>query len=607
MTASLPSLADSLIQALHQPGQERLLDLVRNPLRLTLLCITWDGTLPETQAQLYENYLKKFYGWNQNLQELRDCAKRCQTNITDLKNRLNRQLGELAKAALNLPQERFRLSQALVEKYLGEELDDQSLCYLALQLGWLNRVGKDHRGQFIFAFYHATFQEYFAALTVDDWDYFLPRNHVNFPVAGKEYRIFEPQWKQVILLWLGRGDVVDEEKEGFVEKLVNFNDGCGEWNFEEVDRGFYEYHAYFLALSSISEFETCSIANAILKPILKLIFSEKYLAFEFIIENMISAMSDRIKNHQIFQSYFKKDFSIGSICFLAANGFVIDQITEKIIQILPQKKDVFDKYKLANALIAIDQNNQQAIEVLSEIITSSQDEYMVWLSASRLSKLNPQNAIASDALITIIVNTNDTQMFYKSATSLVKINYELGIEALFILLANLRDSGGLNQVAQTILTIGNTNENKIEDIVFRLRRIEPVFSNYLLAQELICILNMPSSIRPKVLGKGESLLNIDSTHSQATAELLRIIKSSKHRISSSEIAYSVSKVIITNKQRELVCSVLKHYLNNGTYESNSILYENCYNVIWNIAQDLPYPDFYRAWHHPPSTPHPEVT
>ncbi|MGL4503634.1 MAG: NACHT domain-containing protein, partial [Planktothrix sp.] len=222
MSASLPSLADSLIQALHQPGQERLLDLVRNPLRLTLLCITWDGTLPETQAQLYENYLKKFYGWNQNLQELRDCAERCQTNITALKKQLNQQLGELAKAALDLPKERFRLSQALVEKYLGEELDDQSLCYLALQLGWLNRVGKDKRDQFIFAFYHATFQEYFAALTVDDWDYFLPRNHVNFPVEGKEYRIFEPQWKQVILLWLGREDIGDDEKEGFIRALVEF-------------------------------------------------------------------------------------------------------------------------------------------------------------------------------------------------------------------------------------------------------------------------------------------------------------------------------------------------------------------------------------------------
>ena len=66
------------------------------------------------------------YEWNQNLHTLRDHAQRCGTTITTLKQDLNRQLGELAKASLNLPQERFRLSQALVKEYLGEELDETS-------------------------------------------------------------------------------------------------------------------------------------------------------------------------------------------------------------------------------------------------------------------------------------------------------------------------------------------------------------------------------------------------------------------------------------------------------------------------------------------------
>ncbi|WP_254568561.1 hypothetical protein [Oscillatoria sp. HE19RPO] len=104
MTISTPTSADALIAALHEPGRENLLDLVRNPLRLTLLCMTWDGSsLPDTQAELYARYLKEVYQWNQNLQELRDHAQRCGTNITNLKQELNRQLGELAKAALNLP------------------------------------------------------------------------------------------------------------------------------------------------------------------------------------------------------------------------------------------------------------------------------------------------------------------------------------------------------------------------------------------------------------------------------------------------------------------------------------------------------------------------
>jgi len=241
----MPTSADALIAALHEPGRENLLDLVRNPLCLTLLCMTWDGSsLPETQADLYARYLKKVYQWNRNLQEWRDHAQRCSTNSTNLKQDLNRQLGELAKVALNLPQERFRLSQALVEEYLGEELDKTSLGYLALRLGWLNRVGRDGRGDAIFAFYHATFQEYFAALAVEDWDYFLPRNHVDRPVAGKQYRIFEPQWKQVILLWLGREDVAANDKLEFESKLATFNGGC--WNF-------YLVKSFFIATEGISQ------------------------------------------------------------------------------------------------------------------------------------------------------------------------------------------------------------------------------------------------------------------------------------------------------------------------------------------------------------------
>lgn len=62
-----------------------------------------------------------------------------------------------------------------------------------------------------------TSQEYQTALAINDWDYFLPRNHVNSPVEGKEYRIFQPQWKPIILFWLGRDDIDLEEKEAFIK------------------------------------------------------------------------------------------------------------------------------------------------------------------------------------------------------------------------------------------------------------------------------------------------------------------------------------------------------------------------------------------------------
>ncbi|MGL6138257.1 MAG: HEAT repeat domain-containing protein, partial [Planktothrix sp.] len=47
-------------------------------------------------------------------------------------------------------------------------------------------------------------------------------------------------------------------------------------------------------------------------------------------------------------------------------------------------------------------------------------------------------------------------------------------------------------------------------------------------------------------------------------------------------------------QMPSVVSAVRHCLYT-VLEANPA-YENGFQIIWNIAQDLPYPDFYRAWH-----------
>jgi predicted NACHT family NTPase len=58
-----------LFNTLKEPGRERIQDLVKNPLRLTLLCLNWQGReakLPDTQAEFYQQLVDNFNGWKQD-------------------------------------------------------------------------------------------------------------------------------------------------------------------------------------------------------------------------------------------------------------------------------------------------------------------------------------------------------------------------------------------------------------------------------------------------------------------------------------------------------------------------------------------------------------
>ncbi|NET70983.1 MAG: NACHT domain-containing protein [Sphaerospermopsis sp. SIO1G2] len=237
---------------LDKTEKTRLQDLIQNPLRLTLLCSIWqreEGSLPETKAGLYQQFVNYIYYWKIN-----------QFPTTKKQQReLNTGLGKLALQDIDKGGSRFRLREDFIIKELGYPDEEDSLFYLALKLGWLNNVGiaAESPTQKVYAFYHATFEEYFAALAVDNWQYFL--NHIPENPSQGTYRIFQPQWKEVILLWLGREDIDEEEKEAFIQALCSFQDGCGD---------FYKYRAFFLAAAGVGEFKECKLSDQIVAELI---------------------------------------------------------------------------------------------------------------------------------------------------------------------------------------------------------------------------------------------------------------------------------------------------------------------------------------------------
>lgn len=246
-------IANQIHTELHKPGKERIKDLVKNPLRLTLLCKSWkegNQSLPETQADLYQSFVNYLYGWKE--ERFKEEFRR----EVNLKTKLNLALGELAKAGLNreptnnVAVRRFQFTDLEISNLWGEQRSS-ILLPTAKKLGWLNVVGEENPHEDVYAFLHPTFQEYFAACNIDDSDYFLPKEHVDHPVNCQDesipsYRIFRKQWQQVILLWIGRNNLNENCKDDFLKRATNFNDN---------ESGIYFYISYCLAASYLSEFK----------------------------------------------------------------------------------------------------------------------------------------------------------------------------------------------------------------------------------------------------------------------------------------------------------------------------------------------------------------
>jgi hypothetical protein len=68
-----------------------------------------------------------------------------------------------------------------------------------------------------------------------------------------------------------------------------------------------------------------------------------------------------------------------------------------------------------------------------------------------------------------------------------------------------------------------------------------------------------------------------------------VLKTTESEDTRSEAAESLGEIITTDEHRKIVVTALQPYFNTETYENNFNLFKNCYEILWDIAQDLPYP------------------
>jgi Effector-associated domain 4/NACHT domain len=582
-----PELGEHLSTELAQPQYQRLRDAVKNPLRLALLCRYWlltQGKLPSTKASLYHQFTDTIYAWKQD---------RFPTSLSQ-RQQLNTALGKLALQALSslepsgeTRQERvrFRLHEHTILAVLAPDLLE-----LALQLGWLNQVGISvSTGAKIYAFYHSTFQEYFAARSIDDWQYFLTGT------IASHAPIFSPYWQETILFWFGRGDIVASEKEAFIAALINFDRSHG---------GFHYYRAYFLAAAAIAEFPESSYTQQIIDRLLQWRFAEfvpdlhpwKYYPLPIQDGARVAlrqtdraaAISGLEKLVQTIENPF--------ICWQAAHslGKVFDPGNAIAVRALINSIDLVTSgdliIKICESLTKIDPScHKIAIATLVNTIHTGKTETLIRKASFTLGKILLESAdntvgnsllmLAIDTLVRIIAANNDTP----TANLLYSANQRAALE-------NLRQIAPTHPAANSKFISDRTlpsSSRKRRKKVTDPRNIEIAIGE--LEQKLVTINNAESKRRYAYqLGK------FQPGHPLAVDALLQLISSPQPQ-SFYKLTGEYLKEITLPAQLPLIITQLKNRAIMVEQGDRSTAALTCYKLLWYCAEQLPDRQFIEIW------------
>jgi hypothetical protein len=576
--AGEPTKGEKLIEKLER-SQPRIRDLVKNPLRLTLLCRTWkrrQGELPQTKAELYKRFVETFYEW-------KDKPK------IDQEKRLllEQALGELAKNAIDKETTKFRLRESFVRQELGKF--DKSLFDLACHVSWINNVGvaAENSDESVYAFFHPTFQEYFAALAIRDWKDFL--NHVPHNPAQGIYRIFEPQWKEVILLWLGREDVLPAHKQEFLMALVNFDGKCCD---------LYRYRALFLATAGLTESreflefdDFCLEDNSEQGNEEAIELNSSYSLTELIVVLTCGSFNEKQRKWQ--HSPILLEQAAEAAILEIDRSLAITTLTNYYWNNLQKSIGCnwTTQWRITEILFKIAPKNSDSLRILEHLMLKCPKVEIHRVAYLRLAELELDFPNENNKLSEIFKRLFDdiTQLFIDQVVNICNNFEDRGL--------NLNLGEPINTEQLTALTelIGDCTEPVTCQIASgELEQLNADPKTYETLLQL-CASDNESIRRGAASALGKIYSDFPEVVTTAVNILINLIRTSTDESIYQNAALSIRQ-ILQNQQFESTISALKSCRQNSVAQEDAVRYEAFYSVLFYCAYNLPYPTFYQAWH-----------
>ncbi|WP_375510321.1 hypothetical protein [uncultured Nostoc sp.] len=392
-----------------------------------------------------------------------------------------------------------------------------------------------------------------------DWQYFF--NHDRSNLNQGTYRIFEPEWKADILHWFSQKDVDKQQKEDFIQALIDFDDSCGD---------FYRYRAYFLAAEALSQFPECSLGDAIVEQLLKW----SYAYFRHDKRDWQILPKPLVKTARKTLELTDRKRVIAAFVHLVhttESRSILRVAAEKLGKLDPGNKSAIAALTLLTSVVEnkqtfcqINQNprelavgDESAIATLSKTLETSQSDNERLQAAKSLLQVDFKNQIAINVLFELVKNLgqspkhpDDAQYIAdRAARILAQIDPSnlLAINALVELIRTAQDHSYLNLAVKDLGRFGAGNETAIVTLI---ELIASTKDDYLLCDA------------------AGSLEKIDSGNKVALSTLFQILETTKDECRRLYAAENLVKIDPVNPKAIITLCQIQQ---SNPYQHESIL------------------------------------